>query len=101
MTPTARTLRKLKQDGWTADRVDCNNGRYAHDFLGCIDVIALRGTEVIAIQVTSGSNLSKRVRKVTDAEGLGAMRDAGWTIQAWGWRKLAKDGWQPRVVDLS
>jgi hypothetical protein len=30
----------------------------------------------------------------------GKLRDAGWRLEAWGWRKL-KSGWEAKVVDVS
>ncbi|MEM9315059.1 MAG: hypothetical protein AAGA95_10560 [Pseudomonadota bacterium] len=101
MTPTQRTIKALRADGWTADRVDCTNRMASHDFLGIIDVIALRGAEVLAVQVTGGYNGLARVHKMEAAnEEMAAMREAGWSIEVHDWRKL-KAGWDCRKWDLS
>lgn len=104
VTPTARTLKHLRADGWIADRVDCTNRHASRDYLGIIDVIALRGEEILAIQVTGGGNGPARVRKMERdeyAEGMAAMRKAGIGIEVWDWRKRASGQWHIWKRDLS
>lgn len=104
VSPTKRTLDHLAAEGWTADRVDCSNGRVSRDFLGAIDVMAFRGNEVMAIQVTGGGNGPARVRKLERDEyagGLAALRKAGVRIVVWDWRKSKRRGWWIWEADLS
>jgi hypothetical protein len=102
MSPTQLTLRKLRKDGWTAQVVETWNphARVRNDLFGFVDVLALRGTETLGVQATSVSNVSARVRKIAEAEHVGAVREAGWGLQVWGW---FKDGhrWAVRIVDVS
>ena len=102
MSPTQRTLAKLKMEGWTVQVVEKWNphARIRQDFLGIIDIIALRGDRTLGVQCTTLSNLGPRVQKITESEHIGTLRDAGWNVEAWGWRKL-KSGWEPKIVDLS
>jgi hypothetical protein len=51
---------------------------------------------VLAVQVTSRSNVSARVRKITDSPLLPLVREAGIRVLVQGW-----DGPQLREVDLS
>lgn len=100
MTPTARTLAHLRELGYVADRVDGMRGRITHDYLGVIDVLALRGREVLAVQVTSAPNVAARVAKMAHDDtqpAMRAMREAGFRIVVHGWRK---DG-RLREVDVS
>ena len=102
MSPTARTLKKLREEGWLVQVVEKYNwhANVRQDLFGIIDILAVRGKETLGVQCTSGSNLQSRVKKLTDSDALSRLRDAGWRIECHGWRKL-KTGWQEKVVDLS
>lgn len=102
-TPTSRTLAALRKEGWLVAVVEKRNPvtRTLNDLFGFIDVLGIRGEEVIAVQTTSGDNVASRVRKITDHENLAAVRAAGWKIHVHGWAKNKAGRWQCRVVDLS
>jgi hypothetical protein len=68
---------------------------------GFVDVIAVRRDETIAIQATSASNVSSRVRKITEHPNIGSVREAGWIIVVWGWAKKGGKWTLTREVDLS
>lgn len=103
MTPTSRTLKYLRDDGWTAEVVEkwIPGANIRKDLFGFIDVMAIRDDETLAVQVTSGGNVSARIKKIEDIETLAAVRKAGWGIEVHGWRKNAKGRYQLRIVDLS
>ena len=110
MTPTARSLKKLRDEGWTPDVVESYNyfTKKRKDFFGIADIVAYGSDSEIekgvlrAIQCTSYSNISARVRKIEDSEHLGGLRDAGMRIEVWGWRKdPKKKKWICKIVDLS
>lgn len=102
MTPTQRSLAKLRADGYTVAIVEHWNGftKRRHDLFGFVDILALREGETLAIQATSGSNVSARVNKIAEHENVAAVRKAGWRIAVWGWRKVG-NRWQVREVDVS
>ncbi len=88
MTPTTLTIRHLEAQGYRADEVERRiTSRLKRDLFGCIDVLAIRDAETLAVQCTSASNLAARVKKVTEAEALYDMRAAGWRVVVHGWRK--------------
>lgn len=103
MTPTQRSLKYLKEEGWTAAVVEKWNphARIRQDLFGFIDILALKGPETIAVQTTSGSNMSARVKKIADSKHVTDVRKAGWGIHVHGWRKNAQGRWVLRVVDVS
>jgi len=106
MTPTQRTLKKLRAEGYTAAVVERRNpGAFiTHDLFGFIDVLAIREGETLAVQTTSGSNVSARIKKIAESEHLAAVRAAGWTIHGHGWRKRKRGNrhlWECRVEDVS
>lgn len=103
-SPTARTLRRLRAEGWTAEVVERWNphARVRNDLFGFVDVLAVRDGVTLAVQATSGSNAAARVAKIGEHQNIGAVRKAGWRIEVWAWRKLASSGkWECRVVDVS
>lgn len=73
------------------------------DLFGCIDVLATRGAETLAVQVTSGSNVASRVKKIEaldDGAVLCRLLKAGWRVEVHGWRKNAAGRWVCREVVL-
>ena len=112
MTPTQRSLKMLRDDGWHCWIVEHFNPHVKphgirQDMFGCIDILCIRGPETLAVQTTSGSAVSAHLKKMEANEYLPRMRDANWTIHLHGWRKVkVKRGgkatrWDCRVVDLS
>lgn len=103
MTPTQRTLKKLRDEGYLAAVVERWNAhaRIRQDLFGVVDVIGIREGETLAVQATSGSNVSARVKKIADSDATPMIRAAGWRFECWGWRKNAKGRWEVRVVDVS
>ena len=103
MTPTQRTLKKLRDDGYLAAVVERWNGHAGirQDLFGVVDVIGLRDGETLAVQATSGSNVAARVKKIADSEATPMIRAAGWRIVVQGWRKGANGRWVCREVDVS
>ena len=109
MTPTARTLAALRADGWTAEVVERWNphARVRHDLFNIADILAVRGRETLAVQVTAGSGVSARVRKLHASNALPLLVSAGWRVEVHGWRKVKvrRSGratrWQCRIVPMA
>ena len=103
MTPTQRTLAHLRAEGYLAEVVErwIPRARRRHDLFGFVDVLAIRPGETLAVQTTSSSNVSARVRKIADHDNTADVRKAGWRIVVHGWRKNSAGRWVLRVVDVS
>ena len=103
MTPAQRSMAKLRGEGWLCAVVERWNphARIRQDLFGLLDLLCVRGDQTMGVQVTSGSNVSARVRKITDSENTPVLRDAGWVLVVHGWRKNAAKKWVCREVDLS
>ena len=114
-SPTARTLNYLRGQGITCDKAEAFNAysRKTTDLFGFIDVVALdpqRG-QIVGIQVTSGSNVQSRVKKILEEDDIREYAAqwvrCGGRVEVWGWRKVkVKRGgkamrWEPRIVELS
>ncbi len=101
-SPTELTLKLLRAEGWTVAVVEKWNphARIRQDLFGFIDLLAIRDGETLAVQATSYTNISARVKKIAEIETIDAVRKAGWTVWVIGWRKVA-NRWTHKIVDVS
>lgn len=101
-SPTELTLRHLRKT-WplvaVVERWDGHAG-IRRDLFGIIDVLAVGPEGTLAVQATSGSNVSARIRKIADSDTIAHIREAGWRIEVHGWTKPGHR-WQLRVVEVS
>ena len=102
-SPTELSLRDLRARGYLAEVVERWNphSMTRHDLFGIIDIIAVRGTETLAVQTTTLPNVPARVNKIADSEHIAAIRKAGWTILVHGWAKKGNRWTLAREVDVS
>jgi len=103
MSPTQRSKAHMEAQGYTVAIVERWNpyARIRQDLFGFIDLLCVGNGETVAVQTTSGSNVSARVKKIADHENVGAVRNAGWRIIVQGWRKNAAGRYVLREVDCS
>jgi hypothetical protein len=103
MTPTQRSLKHLRDNGYRAEVVERFNSftKRRHDLFGIADIVAIRENEVLLVQTTSGSNVAARVTKIAESEATPDIRKAGMGIIVHGWRKSARNRWVLREVDCS
>jgi hypothetical protein len=102
-SPTTRSLALLREQGYTVAVVEKWNphAKIRQDLFGFIDILAIKRGETLAVQATA-AGVSARLKKINDSELLPKVREAGWTIQIWGWTKSAKTGkYVLRVIDIS
>lgn len=73
-----------------------------HDLFELFDLLCIhRETgETCAVQSTSLSNISSRIKKITDHENTPIIRRANWKILVHGWKKSTK-GYTVREENLS
>jgi hypothetical protein len=106
-SPTQRSLKLLRSDGWICAIVEKWNphAKIRQDMFGFIDIICIRGNETLAVQACAYGGVSDRIKKIEEAEMVGAVREAGWQIRVIGWRKTVTAGgavrYKSRIVDLS
>ena len=84
---TSRSVDHLRQQGYLVDVVESYNffTKRKKDLFGCLDLLAIGNGETLAIQVTSRSNMSARIKKIQDAEALPEMLRSKWRIIVHGW----------------
>jgi hypothetical protein len=103
MTPTQRSTQHLRGLGYLVEKVEQRvpHTNTTRDLFGIVDLLAIRPGEVLGVQVTSGSNVAARVRKIADHPNTPAVREAGIGIVVQGWRKNAAGKWTMREVVCS
>jgi hypothetical protein len=100
-SPTQRSLKLLRDAGWQCWIVEQTiRVPWKRDLFNAWDILCLRGNETLAVQTTTLSNLGARITKLAENEFVPMCRDAGWRMEAHGWRKL-KAGWSCKVEDVS
>ena len=90
-SPTQRTLAELRARGYPLVQVVERWNPHAHvrqDLFGIVDVLAV-GSDILAVQTTSGGNVAARVAKITDSPALPILRKAGVRVLVHGWRKVS------------
>jgi len=101
-SPTQLTLEKLREDGYLVQVTERWNpfAKIRQDLFGFVDVLAVKRDETLAVQCTSADHVAERVAKIANHDNVGPVREAGWRIEVWGWRKVG-GRWKVRVVDCS
>lgn len=108
-SPTQLSLKKLKSEGYETVQVvevwipafgrGFGNRR---DLFGCWDILAVKDGQTVAVQVTSKSNMSARIKKIADHEPhTSNLMKANWTLLVHGWFKNKSNRWEVREVDVS
>lgn len=104
-TTTARSLDWLRKQGYEPQVVERYNSfsKRKNDLYGIFDILAIHKEtgETVAVQTTSGSNVSSRINKITESEHLPLIRKAGWGIFVHGWQRNGKGRYTLRSEDLS
>ena len=103
MSPTQRSLAVLRERYPLVQVVEryIPQARKRIDLYGIADILCVSESEIVAVQTTSASNVSKRIAKITESAALPILRKAGIRVLVHGWRKNAKGRWTLREVDLS
>ena len=114
-SPTQRTLKALRNEGYVSEVVERWNphANIRQDLFGWIDIIAIKPGEILAVQATSYSNHSSRVKKIKTErrEQVKEWLDAGGIAEVWSWKskqRVLKDGtvgkskvWSPKVTKIT
>lgn len=101
MSPTERTLKYLREQGYFAVVVERWNqfARIRQDLFGIVDVLAVKRGETLGVQCTSATHVAERVNKIAGHDSTPRLREAGWRLEVHGWTKGKRGA--PRIVDVS
>lgn len=109
MSPTQRSLKHLREQGYTAQVVERWNAwaKVRVDLFSWIDIVAIRHdrTGVLGVQCTSDSNVAARLAKARVTNELGTWLAAGNRLVIHGWGKKGARGarktWTLREVQVT
>lgn len=84
-----RTIALFEERGYQCDTVESYNAftRRKKDLFGLFDIVAIGKGETVAIQLTSKSNMSARVKKISNSDILPELLRSNWKIYVIGWFK--------------
>lgn len=95
MSPTQRSLKKLRSEGWFVAVTERWNpyAKVRQDLFGFADLLAFRGDIVMAVQTTSGSNVAARMAKIRACQAALLWNDSPTRmIMVHGWRRVGPRG---------
>ena len=101
-SPTQRTLKLLRAQGWTVQIVERWNpfAKIRQDLFGGIDLVALKPGVCLGVQCTSATNHSARVAKLRAEPKLAAWVASGCRLEVISWGLKGERGkrktWQER-----
>ena len=84
-----RTVALLESRGYKCDVVESYNAftKRKKDLFHIFDILAIGNGETIGIQITSKSNMSSRIKKISESEYLPELIKSNWRILVIGWYK--------------
>lgn len=103
LTPTQRSLRRLREQGMQAQVVEhwVPRVNIRRDLFGVIDIVAM-ADRVLGVQTTSASNMAARMRKSEESALLAMWLRAGCGFEVHGWGLKGARGkrklWHCRVA---
>jgi len=111
LSPTQRTLRALRQEGYICgivERFNAYAGPYGirQDLFGFLDIVAIKPIGICGIQ-SCGSDFASHDRKIKGNEAAPEWLKAGGSIELWAWRKVKRVHggtamvWKPRVREYT
>jgi hypothetical protein len=79
----------MESRGYKCDVVESYNAftRRKKDLFSIFDILAIGNGETVGIQITSKSNMSSRIKKISESEFLPELVRSGWKILVLGWYK--------------
>jgi hypothetical protein len=89
VSQNARTIALYESKGYKCDIVESYNSfsRRKKDLFGIFDIVAIGNGETLGIQLTSKSNMSSRIKKITNSDFFTEIVRSGWRIIVIGWYK--------------
>jgi hypothetical protein len=75
---------------------------YTHttrDLFGFIDIVCVKGEDIVGVQTTSGDNVAARITKIVEHENWPLVCNA-LRVVVQGWRRNAQGRWVLREVEL-
>jgi hypothetical protein len=85
----------MESRGYKCDVVESYNAftKRKKDLFSIFDILAIGNGETVGIQITSKSNMSSRIKKISESDFLPELVRSNWKILVLGWYKLPNGRW--------
>lgn len=102
ISPTQNSLKAMRSRGYLSAVVEHWNpfAKIRQDLYGIIDVLGVKEGSTLAVQSTSYTNVSARIKKVILSAATPTLLAAGWKFEIHGWHKK-NNKWTCRVVEIT
>lgn len=101
-SPTQRSLKLMRDQGYLCEITERWNpfAKIRQDLFNFVDILCIKEGETVAVQTTSYSHVSERIKKIQGLETYPIVKAAGWKIVVHGWHKNKSNRWEVREVFL-
>jgi hypothetical protein len=101
-SPTQRSLKIMRERGFVCEITERWNpfAKIRQDLFNFVDILCVKDGITVAVQTTSYSNISARIKKIEALETYPIVRSAGWVILVQGWKKDKSGKWIVKEVIL-
>ncbi len=99
-TPTQRSLKHMRDQGYLCEVTERWNpfAKIRQDLFNFVDILCIKDGKTVAVQTTSYSNISARIKKIQGLDSYPIIKSAGWEIVVHGWKKDKSGKWMVREV---
>jgi len=99
-SPTKRSLKLMRDQGYLCEVTERWNpfAKIRQDLFNFVDILCIKDGKTVAVQTTSYSNMSARIKKIKELDTYPIVRSAGWEIVVHGWKKDKAGKWMVREV---
>ena len=99
-TPTQRSLKHMRDQGYLCEVTERWNqwAKVRQDLFNFVDILCIKDGKTVAVQTTSYSNISARIKKIQGLDSYPIIKSAGWEIVVHGWKKDKSGRWMVREV---
>lgn len=107
MSPCQRSLKLLRDRGYLVAITERWNqyAKVRQDLFGFIDLLAVKGDTILAVQTTSGDNVSARLDKINNEPRALLWLAPSRKILIHGWRRVGARGkrklWECREIEVT
>ena len=99
-SPTQRSLKMMRDQGYLCEVTERWNqwAKIRQDLFNFVDILCIKDGKTVAVQTTSYSNISARIKKIQGLDSYPIIKSAGWEIVVHGWKKDKSGRWMVREV---
>lgn len=101
-TPTQRSLKHMREQGYLCEVTERWNpfAKIRQDLFNFVDILCIKDGKTVAVQTTSYSSMSARIKKIQGLDSYPIVKSAGWEIVVHGWKKDKSGRWMVREVRM-